>query len=224
MSNEVNEDISFDYDENETIDDDEADSILSGESGKSNRKRNIPDITLYKLLTKKRRCIHFCFRKILMISFIPTLIYNLFWIIILKRIAFENLINFNFNNFKDYIIITCYIVLAKGIIILFMPQLVCGSEKSINDFSYICVILKGITSLIISIYLTHFMNKKLNLNNNSDTPSKMDNKNELFYWIKLYYKFECIYIKGIVSSFLIIITIILLKIVKEFLKSIRYAI
>ena len=179
MANEVNEDISFDYDENETIDDDEADSILSGESGKSNRKRNIPDITLYKLLTKKRRCIHFCFRKILMISFIPTLIYNLFWIIILKRIAFENLINFNFNNFKDYIIITCYIVLAKGIIILFMPQLFCGSEKNINDFSYICVILKGITSLIISIYLTHFMNKKLNFNNNSDNNEKMDNKNEL---------------------------------------------
>ena len=62
MSQEVNDDISFDYDENETIDDDEMDSILSGESNnKDRRRRDIPDITLYQLLTKKRKFIHFFF-------------------------------------------------------------------------------------------------------------------------------------------------------------------
>jgi len=46
------EDISFEYDENSAIDDDEVDSILSGENGKKeNRKRNIPDLTLHQLLT-----------------------------------------------------------------------------------------------------------------------------------------------------------------------------
>ena len=40
MANESNEDISFDYDENEIIDDDEVDSILSGESGKRDTRRN----------------------------------------------------------------------------------------------------------------------------------------------------------------------------------------
>ena len=79
MENEQNDDNSFDYDENDTIDDDEVDSILSGESGRSNRRRNIPDITLYKLLTKKRKCIHFFFKKIIMISFIPTLIYKVIY-------------------------------------------------------------------------------------------------------------------------------------------------
>ena len=39
MASESNDDISFDYDENETIDDDEVDSILSGESGKRDKKR-----------------------------------------------------------------------------------------------------------------------------------------------------------------------------------------
>jgi hypothetical protein len=54
------EDISFEYDENSAIDDDEVDSILSGENGKKeNRKRNIPDLTLHQLLTKKRKFIHF---------------------------------------------------------------------------------------------------------------------------------------------------------------------
>jgi len=53
MASESNDDISFDYDENETIDDDEVDSILSGESGKRDKKRSIPDINLYKLLTKE---------------------------------------------------------------------------------------------------------------------------------------------------------------------------
>ena len=221
MEHDPNDDISFDYDENDTIDDDEVDSILSGESGKSNRRRNIPDITLYKLLTRRRKCIHFCFRKIIMISFIPTLLYNLFWIIILKKIDFENLVNnFNFNSFKNYILIACYIVLIKGIIILFIPQLLCVTERSINDFSYICVIVKTITTLIISIYLTHHFNKNLNLKNN---PDKIEHNNELYYWIKLYYNFECYYIKGVVSFFVLILTIILIKIGKELWKAITYS-
>ena len=120
MTNEVNEDLSFDYDENATIDDE--DSILSGESGK--RNKNIPDIDLYKLLTKRRKCIHFCFRKIIMISFIPTLIYNVFWIIIFKRNNLQNLVNFDFNDFKNYILITCYIALFKGVFILFFSRII----------------------------------------------------------------------------------------------------
>ena len=217
MASESNEDISFDYDENEIIDDDEVDSILSGESGKRDTRRNIPDINLYKLLSKRRKIIHFCFRKIIMISFIPTLIYNLFWIIVLKSLNFENI---NFNNFKNYILYACYIILVKAIFILFLPQLFCGSESSINDFSYTCVFLKSLTSFIISIYLTHSMNKKLNFKNNSEIAYT---KYDLYYWIKLYYEFECIYIKAIIYFFISILSVIFLKIGKELWKTIRYS-
>ena len=217
MDNESNEDISFDYDENEKIDDDEVDSLLSGESGKRDKKRNIPDINLYKLLSKRRKIIHFCFKQIIMISFIPTLIYNLFWIIRLKTISFEN---FNFDNFKNYIIYACYIVLFKGIFILFLPQLFCGSEANINDFSYICVVLKSLTTFIISVYLTYNMNKKLNFKNNSEI---IYTKYDLYYWIKLYYEFECIYIKAIIYFILSILSVIFLKIGKELWKTIRYS-
>ena len=221
MTNEVNEDLSFDYDENATIDDE--DSILSGESGK--RNKNIPDIDLYKLLTKRRKCIHFCFRKIIMISFIPTLIYNVFWIIIFKRNNLQNLVNFDFNDFKNYILITCYIALFKGVFILFFPQIFCTFERNINDFSYTCVFLKSLTSFIISLYSTNRMEKNFILDKNFKIidDSKYDD-NELSYWINLYYKFECFYIKGFVSFFLIILTVILLKIAKELLKAIGYSI
>jgi len=220
MTNESNEDISFDYDESETIDDDEVDSILSGESGKRDKRRNIPDITLYKLLTKRRKCIHFCFRKIIILSFIPTLVYNLFWIILLKSITFEDLVNINCNDLKNYILKACYIVLFKGIFILFLPQLFCGSEKSINDFSYTCVFLKTITTFVISVFLTRNINKNFNFKNSSDM---INSKYDLYYWLKLYYEFECIYIKGIIYFLLLILSAIVLKIGKELWKAIRYS-
>ena len=55
MAYEVNEDILYDYDENSAIDDDdEIDSVLSGESGKRERyQRSIPDLSSFQLLTKK---------------------------------------------------------------------------------------------------------------------------------------------------------------------------
>ncbi len=217
MSQEANEDISFDYDENETIDDDEMDSILSGENEKKERRmRDIPDITLYKLLTKKRKFIHFFFRKIIVISFIPTLIYNIFWIIILKKIKIEN----KLQNNKKIILNSSYIFLFKGIIILFLPQILCVSEQTINDFSYSCVFIKALTSFIMSLYITSFMEKKLDLNK---TPNKLDINNELNYWINLYYFCECAYIKLIISFFVIILSLIIFKIGRELFKTIRYS-
>ena len=109
-----------------------------------------------------------------------------FWIITLKRITFENLVNLNLDNFKNYILITCYIVLAKGALILFIPQLRCGFERNINDFSYTCVILKSITTFGISVYLTRYLNKKLNFNNNYEVA---DAKKE----IERYKKIDDIY-------------------------------
>ena len=63
MNNEINKEYSFDYDENAAIDDDELDSNLSGENGKRERLRNIPDINLYKLLSKKENVFTFVSRK-----------------------------------------------------------------------------------------------------------------------------------------------------------------
>ena len=63
MAYEVNEDILYDYDENSAIDDDdEIDSVLSGESGKREPyQRSIPDLSSFQLLTKKRKFTNFFF-------------------------------------------------------------------------------------------------------------------------------------------------------------------
>ena len=217
MANEVNEEISFDFDENAPIEDDEVDSVLSGESGKRERLRNIPDNNLYILLSKKRKCIQFCFKKIIFLSFIPTLIYNVFWIIKMKQITKKNLPNFDFSEFTNIISIVCYIVLAKGFLILFFPQIRCGNERNnLNDFSYICVFLKSLTTYLCSLFLTNNLSKKFDLNDS------INSYEEIFYWINLYYKLECIYIKGIHTIIGIILTAILMVVLKELFRAIRY--
>ena len=217
MANEVNDEISFDFDENAPIEDDEVDSVLSGESGKRERLRNIPDNNLYILLSKKRKCIQFCFKKIIFLSFIPTLIYNVFWIIKMKQITKKNLPNFDFSEFTNIISIVCYIVLVKGFLILFIPQIRCGNERNnLNDFSYICVLLKSLTTYLYSLFLTN------NLSNKFDLNDSINSYEEIFYWINLYYKLECIYIKGIHTIIGIILTAILMVVIKELFRAIRY--
>jgi len=216
MENEVNEEILFDYDENAAIDDDEVDSNLSGESGRRERLRNIPDNNLCILLSKKRKCIHFCFKQIIFLSFFPTLIYNIFWIIKIKKITHQNLVNFDLNKFSDYILTACYIVLAKGILILFFPQIRCGREKKINDFSYICVFIKALTTFFCSLYFTYKLNNLFVLNKD------INSYDEIYYWINLYYKLECFYLKGIYSIVGIVLCSILIVVIKEIFKAIRY--
>ena len=217
MANEINDEISFDFDENAPIEDDEVDSVLSGESGKRERLRNIPENNLYILLSKKRKCIQFCFKKIIFLSFIPTLIYNVFWILKIKQITPKNLSDFDFTECTNIIQIVCYIVLVKGFLILFFPQIRCGNEKNnLNDFSYICVLLKTLTTYLCSLYLT------MNISKKSDLNDRINSNEEIFYWISLYYKLECIYIKGIHTIIGIILTAILMVVIKELFKAIRY--
>ena len=219
MSFDGNEDISFDYDENEAIDD-EIDSILSGESDKRDRrKRNIPDLSLYQFISKKRRFIHFFFRKITIISFILTLVYNVFWIIIIKNTNPDNNSD-SFNTFRYIIRKYSYIFLIKGFIILFLPQLLCGSEKGINDFNFSCVFLKSLTSYFMSLYITSKMKKKSIINNNFNIK---EIHNTLNYWVNLYYICECTYAKTIISFLLIILMGVIFKIGKELWKAIRYS-
>ena len=218
MSDDSNEDISFDYDENETIDDD-LDSILSGDSGKNIRQRNIPEITLHQLLSRRRKCIHFIFRRIILISFLPTLIYNIFWIIIMKTITIENKL-VNFIKFRNFILRVSYIFLFKGFFILFIPQILCGSDKRINDFSYSCVLLKLLTSFALSLYLTSHIEKKYELDKNFHI---FDRNHHFNYWVNLYYRFERAYIKGIITFLLIILSLSVIKIGRELGKAIRYS-
>ena len=220
MSIDSDEDFSFDYDydENETIDDD-LDSILSGDSGKNIRQRNIPEITLHQLLSRRRKCIHFIFRRIILISFLPTLIYNIFWIIIMKTITIENKL-VNFIKFRNFILRVSYIFLFKGFFILFIPQILCGSEKRINDFSYSCVLLKLLTSFALSLYLTSHIEKKYELDKNFHI---FDRNHHFNYWVNLYYRFERAYIKGIITFLLIILSLIVIKIGRELGKAIRYS-
>jgi len=130
MEEDINEEFSYDYDENAKIDEDEIDSNVSGENDIRERIRNIPDINLFKLFTRKRKLIQFCFDKIIFLSIIPTLIYNIFWIIKMFQLKFENLVNLI--EFKYCILFACFITLIKGIIILFFPLIRCGTGNSLN--------------------------------------------------------------------------------------------
>jgi hypothetical protein len=65
------------------------------------------------------------------------------------------------------------------------------------------------------------MGKKLDLDKNFNV---MDINNRLYYWINLYYLLERYYIKGIISLFIIILSLILIKIGKESWKAIKYSI
>ena len=219
MSFDVNEDISFDYDENSAIDD-EIDSILSGESDKRDRrKRNIPDLSLYQFLSKKRRFIHFFFRKITIISFVLTLVYNVFWITIMKNTNPDNNLE-SFNECRYIIRKFSYIFIIKGFFIIFLPQLLCGSEKGINDFNFSCVFLKSLTSFFMSLYITSMMKKKLIIDKNFNIK---EIHNTLNYWVNLYYICECTYAKTIISFLLIILMAVIFKIGKELWKAIRYS-
>ena len=213
MSHDANDE-SYDYDENEGIDDDEIDSINSGENGKRDKKRrNIPDITLYQFLSKKRRLIHFLFNKILIITFIFTAIYNIFWIIKMKNIPSEK----ELIKIKKNIIKNSLLFLIKGFCILFLPLILCGFEKGINDLNFSCLFINSLTSIIMSVYLTP-NTKNLNLYSNFKI---FDSNRNIKYWINLYYITENMYIKGVVTLFLIILSIVVLKIGKELWKAIR---
>ena len=215
MSHDANDD-SYDYDENEGIDDDEVDSINSGENGKKDKKRrNIPDISLYQFLSKKRRLIHFLFNRIIIITFIFTLIYNFFWIIKMKNIPSEKEL-VNFNKIKKNIIQNSLLFLIKGFFILFLPLILCGFEKGINDLNFSCLFINALTSIIMSTCLTPNM-KNLNIDNNFKI---FDSNRNIKYWVNLYYITEKMYIKGVVTSFLIIMSVIILKIGKELWKAI----
>ena len=208
MEEDINEEFSYDYDENAKIDEDEIDSNVSGENDIRERIRNIPDINLFKLFTRKRKLIQFCFDKIIFLSIIPTLIYNIFWIIKMFQLKFENLVNLI--EFKYCILFACFITLIKGIIILFFPLIRCGTGNNLNDFSFICVFLKTFTTFLYTKYLTGDLEEKFNLFDN------INSIDEIYYWIKLFYKLECLYLKWIYT----IVGIILFSLIKSVLKEI----
>ena len=139
----------------------------------------------------------------------------------MKTMTLENKL-VSFDKFRSFILKVSYIFLFKAFFILFIPQILCGSEKRINDFSYSCVFLKLLTSFALSLYLTSHMEKKLELDKNFRVMDT-NNKNQLNYWINLYYRAECAYTKGVISFILIILSVIVIKIFRELLKAIRYS-
>ena len=60
--------------------------------------------------------------------------------------------------------------------------------------------------------------KNLNLDNNFNL---FDSNRNIKYWVNLYYITENLYIKGVVTLFIVILSIVVLKIGKELWKAIR---
>ena len=86
------------------------------------------------------------------ITFIPTLVYNIFFLI-----YFTNIVNYNQNlstgcsfliKWKGYIITICKLNLTKAFLFLCTSKLCCGNENDLNVF---CVVLKALTSFIPSL-------------------------------------------------------------------------
>ena len=118
---------------------------------------------------------------------------------------------------KKNIIKNSLLFLIKGFCILFLPLILCGFEKGINDLNFSCLFINSLTSIIMSVYLTP-NTKNLNLYSNFKI---FDSNRNIKYWINLYYITENMYIKGVVTLFLIILSIVVLKIGKELWKAIR---
>lgn len=222
----MSNDPSLDYDDNSPIDeDDQDDSVLSGENNRDNETlpRIISDATLRQLLTKRKKCIHFFCNQILLVSFIPTLFYNLFWIITITKII-HDLNDESCGNFMKYlheIVIFCFTVLIAGFIILFFPVFVCGFDSRISDLNFSCVGIKTLTSLILSFLLTKYMEKNFF---NSNNKISLGICNKLNYWATLFYKFEIFYINGTVTLVLMGFAILILVISKECWKTRKYTI
>ena len=216
MANEINEDILFDFDENAAIEDDDADSVVNGENRTLERRMDIQEINIKPKFTKKRQFINFCFNEIIFLTFIPSLIYNVFWIITLKYKKFENPVNFNFDELRNDISNMCYIVLSIGIFFLFIPQIVFVTNNKNEDYSFLFVFIKMILTYKCSNSIITEINEKLLINNN------LDENNEISHYIYLYYKLEYTYIIGLYIIISIILMKILIRIVKEILKAIRY--
>ena len=196
MFNEENE---LDFDENAAIEDDEADE----ENGLGERERIIPDINLFRVFTRKRKFINFCFNNLIQLSFISTLLYNVLWIFIFKKYSFQNSIN-------SKIFIACFLNLIKGFIILFIPIIICGQENATSDFRFVRLFINMCTSLLVSYQITNIIkNNTLEVDNNSFF------NNEIYYWINLYYKYEYFYLISIPTIVAVILIAVLIIIIKE---------
>ena len=217
MQNEANEEVSYDFDENAPIEDDEGDegdSILNGENNIIKEKRKILlDKNSFKSKTKKIKFTNFCFKKIIMLSSIPTIIYNIFWIIMLYKIKVDESDNINLINYKFKISWTCFFVLLKDILILLFPLVYHGSGRNINDFSHFRVGIKTLLNLILSYCITKDMTNNLDLDPNFKI---FEAKNDVNYLINLFYNLELIYIYGIIYIILLSIIIILVVVSIEF--------
>lgn len=240
-----NEQISYDYDENALIDDDDLDSAISGENNNQNRRERLNRILsegslAQLLLSKRRKIIHFFCRKVLIVSFVPTFLYSIFWITVMSTITknIEKKICESFFQSRNYILIVNYVVLIKGLIILFIPILCCGSEKGINDCSYSCVGIKSFTSFIISYKFSRYLERELhgkNAKSNNDINNiegnylkenyfSLDICGNLNFWIEMFLKSEVYYIRWIISAVLIGLGFLALVISKECWKTRGYAI
>ena len=218
MGDQANEDITELYDENAAIEEEDEEDIEPNANriNEIREIRNNQNSNLYEILSLKRRIINFCFKEAKMLSFIPTLIYNAFWIITLQRKEFGNLINFDLDEIRENIINACFLVLVIGIFILFFPRLICGRENPMDDFSFVRVIGKfGITFYFSRNTCNNIFGKFFS--NNELSPS-----NKIYFWINLYYILEKIYIISCESIIAIILLVMIIRAIKELLKALGY--
>jgi len=214
MENQINEDMQDLYDENAAIEEEDEDDAEQNINrlNRIRERRNIQDNdNIYRLFGFKRRFIHFCFNEAIMLTFIPTLLYNIFWIITLKKNNSGNLINFD--EIRWNIICFCIFVLITGIVFLLVPRIICGREQAIDDFSFLRIIGKNLITFVCSWKITNIIEAFFSNNN------ELSSNNKIYFWINLYYKLEYFYLIVIESIIAIILIAVVLGATKEFLRA-----
>ena len=172
------------------------------------------------------------------LNLLPTLIYNLTWLFLLKscfeEINDEIFINEVSENSKDCaklynslntVFIWAIINIFKALFFLICSNILCDSK--VNDCNILCLIFKVLSSYIPSLFIFSSFEYSIDLNQKNLSESISQEKNKalcgnLLYYTQKFYFYEKYYVV-LVSSLLIMIPVgSILMALKELWKSKNY--
>lgn len=202
---------------------------------RSDSLASLNEASIEKILTQKTNNTDKICAIINYTSFLPSVIYNLAWIFILKGV-FEELEN-NDSFFEEIksceecvvvcdainrIFIWVVIFVLKNIFFIIFAKVLC--ERG-DDCNILCLVVKSVTSFFPSVYLTYDLDLVSSIKENSFSISNIRHKENLaniLFYVKKYYTLENYY----VSFFTILLILIplgsILMALKELWKSKNY--
>lgn len=191
----------------------------------SNSSNSISDIDIEEFLKPKTSKTDKLCSIINYVSLVPTLIYNTYWIYVLisdtrlghiiDNINQSDEICVNLSSSMSIILTWVIISTIKAFTFLLLSKLVCGSE---NDCNVLCVVIKGITSFIPSVYFYYKFSYLSDITQIiSDSPCEL-----LYSYVNLFFSFEKAYIYFFLFLLFLVPFGAILTIFKELWKGRKY--